>query len=319
MSYSRSRLIRRSFLFFISVLIILNIIAAFHAYKFTHFDSGKNNKTKDAHLLSTGEKIKTLLFGISNPRPANRFIPDYNYKTITLQSNKKIECWIIDAESSKGTIILFHGYSGEKSSMLDKAQVFLNLGYSVMLADFMGSGASEGNQTTLGFYESEEVKTAFDYIAAINGKNIILFGTSMGAVAIMKCINDYHIEPSTVIIECPFGTLLQTVEARFKTMHIPAFPMSNLLVLWGGIENGFNAFSHKPVEYAKQINCPVLVMYGEKDEKVSEDEIQLIYKNINTSRKQLVTFSEAGHENFLKHYHDEWTNSITSFLNLYKY
>jgi uncharacterized protein len=295
----------------------MNIVAAFHAYKFTHFDNGSNNKTKDAHLLSTGEKIKTILFGIKNPRPVNKVFPEQNYETVTLQSNKKIECWQINTDSRIGTVILFHGYSGEKSAMLDKAEIFLSRGYSVMLVDFMGSGGSEGNQTSLGYFESEEVKTAFDHIRSSEDNNIILFGTSMGAVAIMKCIFDYNIKPSSVILECPFGTLLETVQARFKTMHIPCFPMSDFLVFWGGIENGFNGFSHKPVEYAKEINCPVLLLYGEKDEKVSNQEIQLILKNLNTSKKQLVTFPSAGHENFLKHYKDEWESSVTSFLNLY--
>ena len=74
----------------------------------------------------------------------------------------------------------------KKSSLLDKAEIFLNLGYNTFLVDFMGSGGSDGNQTTIGFYEAEEVKTAFNYLEACGEKNIILFGTSMGAAAIMK-------------------------------------------------------------------------------------------------------------------------------------
>lgn len=86
---------------------------------------------------------------------------------------------MIDTEKSKGTVLLFHGYGGEKSQLIKKSDEFIKLGFSTMLVDFMGSGNSEGNQTTIGYKESEEVKTTFEYIRQTGEKNIILFGTSM--------------------------------------------------------------------------------------------------------------------------------------------
>jgi alpha-beta hydrolase superfamily lysophospholipase len=198
--------------------------------------------------------------------------------------------------------------------MLDKADIFLDLGYNTLLVDFMGSGGSEGNQTTIGFDEAEEVKTAFDYLKDKGEKNIVLFGTSMGAVAIMKAQKDYHLNANLVILECPFGTMLETVQARFSSMKVPSFPMANLLVFWGGVQNGFNAFKHNPVDYAKQITCPVLLLSGEKDDRVSLKEINGIFNNL-AGKKKLTTYPLAGHENYLKKYKDEWTSDITTFIN----
>jgi len=295
------------------VFVIINIVAYFHAYKFTHFSNSAIAKTKDGNKLSIAKKISAILFGINNPRPVNATVPQQNFKIIKLKSNKEIECWLINVNAPVGTVILFHGYSGQKSSMLDKADVFLRLGYNVLLVDFMGSGGSEGNQTTIGFYEAEEVKTAFDYISQQGEKNIILFGTSMGAVAIMKAQSDYNLNASGLIIECPFGTMLQTVQARFATMHVPSFPMANLLVFWGGLQNNFNAFKHNPTDYAKNIKCPTLLLYGEKDKKVSENEIDTIFKNLN-GYKQLKTYLLAGHENYLTKYKDKWITDVSDFI-----
>ena len=50
----------------------------------------------------------------------------------------------------------------------------------------MGSGGSEGNETTIGYKEAEEVKSCYDYVAGQGEKRIFLFGTSMGAAAILK-------------------------------------------------------------------------------------------------------------------------------------
>lgn len=310
----RKKLIKRILWTLAILFLLMNVSAAFHAYKFTHFINKNVEKTKDPKKLSTIGKIKALLFGIDNPRPTNKKVPNYTYQTITLQSNKKIECWYIKTtDSSRGTVVIFHGFSGEKSSMLDKSDEFNHLGYNTLVVDFMGSGGSEGNQTTVGYREAEEVKTCYDYIINTGEKNVILFGTSMGAVAILKAINDYNIQPSSIIIECPFGSLYQTTCARFKSMGVPSFPMAGLLDFWGGIENGFWAFSFKPTKYAKSVKCPTLLLYGEQDENVSRKEIDDIFANLKCE-KSLKTYPLAGHENYLTKYKDQWISDIKKFL-----
>lgn len=292
---------------------MINIIAFFHAYKFTHFSESTSEKTNSPEKLSSFEKIKTLFFGVNNPKPKNVKFPTQNFQTIKLKSNKEIECWLIKSKESRGTVILFHGYGADKSSMIDKSDEFVNLGFNTMLVDFMGSGNSEGNQTTIGYKEAEEVKTTFDYLKQKGEKNIYLFGTSMGAVAIMKCINDTQIQPKGIIIECPFGSMYKTVCARFKKMNAPTIPMAGILLFWGGIQNGFWGFSHNPSEYATNIHCPTLLLYGEKDKSVSREEINEIYKNLNGT-KNLVIYKETGHENYLIKNKTEWTKNISRFL-----
>jgi esterase/lipase len=298
---------------FITIFVFMNIFAIFHSYKFTHFADNKLEKTKTPQSLSNIQKIKILFFGVSNPRPENKIVPTSNFQTIKLKNSKEIECWSIKTENSKGTVILFHGFSGEKSSMLDKSDVFRDLGYSTFLVDFIGSGGSEGNQTTIGFLEAEQVKMCFDYLTENGEKDIYLFGTSMGAVAIMKSIYDYGISPKGIIIECPFGTMYKTVSARFKAMNVPTFPMAGLLVFWGGLQNGFWAFAHNPIKYAKKITCHTLLLYGAQDDKVSRQEIDAIFNNL-AGEKKLKIYQEAGHENYLTKYRKEWTQDIQLFL-----
>ncbi|MDB0037813.1 alpha/beta hydrolase [bacterium] len=291
----------------------MNIVAIFHSYKFTHFSDDNAIKTNTPKDLTLGQKVKSLFFGVNNPRPENKTTPTKDFEVVNLKSNKEIECWHIKVENPKGTVILFHGFSSEKSSLLDQSEIFNNLGYNTLLVDFMGSGGSEGNQTTIGYFESEQVKTSFDYIKEKNIKNIYLYGSSMGAVAIMKSINDHNLKPKGVILECPFGTMSQTVSARFNNMGVPSFPMANLLVFWGGVQNGFWAPGHNPTEYAKEIKCPTLLLYGAKDNKVSRSEIDEIFLNLN-GEKELKVYTNAEHESYLDKYKQEWTLDIKQFL-----
>jgi len=295
------------------VFVLLNVIAGFHAYKFTHFSDSAVQKTGNPEKLSFAAKLEALVFGVSNPRPENKIKPARPYQQVILQSNKRIEGWYFPLDSAKGTVLIFHGFSGNKAGMLDKAEVFHELGYSTFLIDFMGSGGSEGNQTTIGFYEAQQVCSAFRYAKKQTKEPLILFGTSMGAAAIMKAVCDSSIKADALILECPFGTMQETVEARFHNMHVPAFPMAGLLVFWGGLENGFNAFSHNPVDYAKHIETPTLVLYGEKDLNVSRSETDHIFANL-AGPKQLKLYPKAGHENYLKKYKAEWTQDVDGFL-----
>jgi alpha-beta hydrolase superfamily lysophospholipase len=165
-------------------------------------------------------------------RPDNYSYPVQKFETVRIQSNKNIECWKINTENSRGTVILFHGYDNSKSSMIGRSNEFIKMGYSTLLVDFMGSGGSEGMQTTIGFKEAEEVKSCYDYARSKGEQNIILFGTSMGAAAILKAIHDYKIIPSDIIIECPFSAIFSAVCNRFEAVNIPIFPLAPILTFW---------------------------------------------------------------------------------------
>lgn len=306
--------LKKTFWLLIRLCIYFNLIICFHAYKFTHYTKTTDaSKTQSPSKLTTWQKVTTAIFGVNNPRPENTSLPKQKYQTILLQSNKQIELWQITVPNPKGTIAIFHGYGGSKSLMLNKSDEFIKMGYNTVLVDFMGSGGSEGNQTTIGYDEAQEVKSVYDYLLNNHTQNIYLFGTSMGAVAVMKAIADYHITPKAIIIECPFGSMYQTAINRFKQMQAPYIPMAGLLVFWGGIMNGFWAFSHTPTEYAKTITVPTLLLYGEEDKNVTRTEIDTIYHNL-AGKKTLVTFKNAGHTDYLLDYSKEWINATKSFL-----
>ncbi len=314
---SARKVIKRIGWIVVILFVLLNIISAIHAYKFTHFTTENVRKTPKPEKLTFSEKVKTLFAGVNNPRPVDSLYPEEKFIDVKIKSNVTLDCWYIPSVSKRGMVIMFHGYGSSKSALIENAAGFYGMGFSVLMVDFMGSGGSEGNSTTIGYDESQEVKSCYDYVAQKGEKNIILYGGSMGAAAILKAMNDYNIKPQGVIIECPFGSMYRTVCARFHNMGIPTFPMASLLTFWGGIENGFWAFSYKPSEYAKAVKCPALLMYGARDKNVSRGEIDEIYGNLGGS-KELRIFPESGHENYVLKYKREWFDTVRNFIDKYK-
>lgn len=342
---SFSRLVRRIISIALVLFAVLNIIAIFHAWKFTHFSKTAHGKI-DVNHLTIGQKIKMAIFGVDVAKPVNSRRPSYPFESVKIQSNVLLDCWLLKHDSAKrslvidcwqansdtaarawvqdcwhadcapreGTVIFFHGYIADKSTQLGRAEELYKMGYDVLLVDFMGSGNSEGYETTIGYMEAQEVKDAYNYLKAKSEKNIYLFGTSMGAAAVLKALHDYPaITPNGVILECPFGSMYQAVCARFRAMNAPAFPMAPLLVFWGGAINGFWAFNHNPAEYAKSVKCPVLLLSGGKDERVSKEEIDEIYNNLQ-GEKILKIYPNAGHESYLNSYREDWRKDIAGFI-----
>lgn len=139
-------------------------------------------------------------------------------------------------------------------------------------------------------------------------------GSSMGAAAILRYIQCYpNAQPDGIILECPFGTMYETVCARFRMMRFPSFPMAGLLLFWGGAENGFNAFSHNPSDYAKAVKCPSLLLYGAKDDRVTLKETNDVFNNLGGA-KRLKIFPLAGHNISLQEYGQEWVQQVDRFM-----
>ncbi len=302
----------RKFAYISFVLFLLaNVMAFWHAYRFTHFsDSQKPRINPDE--LSALDKAGILFTGIEVPKPIPFATPRLPFKTINIESDVTLEAWEITTDPSRGTVILFHGYSAEKSTLISRAEEFSKWGYNTLLVDFMGSGGSEGESTNLGYTEAREVRDVFEWVKKHESEEIHLFGTSMGAAAILKASRDYQIEPTSIILECPFGSLYETVSARFRIMNAPPFPLAAVLTFWGGIQQGYWAFSHNPSSYASAVNVPSLLLFGDKDDRVSLDETMDIYNNLN-GEKVLVRYPDAGHDVFTEN-QSNWINDVSAFL-----
>lgn len=288
---------KRIYQFIIITFIILNILSYAGAYYLTHFNYSNRQVTSK----------KPDEIGLK-----------YETKRISINNNEWLDTWFIPVENkSNGTVLLFPGNNGSKAKqLLAPARVFHNLGYDTLLVDFRGLGASSGNSTTIGVRESEDVALTVNYAEQLKLQHpYILYGVSMGSAAILKAIadEDKNINPEAIILEAPFARLVNAVSSRLKAINIPTFPVTQLMVFWGGIQHGFNGFTHNPVNYASAVECPTLILQGKQDKWTSIKEINKILQNLQGS-KQLVIFPDAGHDLLVTVDKQLWQRSIEKFL-----
>ena len=291
-------------------------MAAVHAYNFTHFYDDPSLKGQKKDEMSFAEKASAIFFGVKSPKSVNTIQPSVKYETVNLKTKDdlNLEGWHIRTQSPKGTVLLFHGHGSSKSRVLEEAMYFRSLDYNVFLLDFRAHGGSDGEVCTIGVREAEDVKLAFDYVRNQGEKNIILWGTSLGAATITRAIQDYNIDPQKIILEMPFGSLLEAVRARVRIMGLPSEPVASLLTFWGGVEQGFWAFDHCPSKFVEKIKCPVLLQWGVHDTRVGKQETEEIFENIR-SPKKFIRYTNSAHQSLFKKEPIKWAATIADFLN----
>ena len=295
---------RRRLLGFLAVLLLcINGPAYLMAYHMTH-----------VHVPGTS--------GVGVPKPANTAKPsdrglDYATHRIPISDSAWLEAWRVPtpAATSRGTVILFPGNLGTKGSQLiSPAQTFTSLGYDCLLVDFQGVGGSSGNTVTIGMKEAKDVVRAIAYAQEIGLPSpTILYGVSMGSAAILRAIAVENITPSAVILELPFARMLNAIRSRLRYHHIPAFPTAELLLFWGSVQHGINGFAHNPVNFAKGVNCPTLVIHGEQDKWTTVAEVEALFDNLK-GPKQLVISTDAGHHQLIGVDRPLWEAGVASLL-----
>lgn len=314
------RFLKKTAYILLGFFVFFNIICAVQAYHFTRFV--ENATKQDPKNMSLFQKTGATLFGM--PVPKSKVVDSLHIPhkdvTIVTEDGLQLAAWnalqTTGSTNAKGTIIMFHGHGSCRSGLIKEAEAFYDLGWNILTVDFRNHGESEGNTCSVGYYEAKDVKAAYDYAVAKEEKAIVLFGVSMGAATITKAMHDYAtMQPKKLILEMPFGSMLQATEGFIRVMKLPDEPLGTFLTFWGGTELGLWAFNNEPAEYVKDIHCKTLLEWGKEDDRVTQDETDEIYKNLGTKEKELVVYEHSGHESLCKKEHDKWLKTVSAFLN----
>ncbi len=300
-------------------IICVNALAFMHAKAMTQFTES-SSRTSSPEELDFVSKVGVLLRGVNIPRPSNSQTPDdyslaFDTHNFVGSNDTSLEAWHIPVEGAEMLVLLFHGYSSSKESLLPIASQLNTMGMSTLLVDFFGSGGSGGTDTTIGYFESIDVKKSLDYAEENwSDSQIILYGQSMGAVAIMRAIAVHDADPDAVVIESIYDKMISTVKNRFSAMGVPSMPLAELLTFWGGWHSGFNAFKHNPVDYANLVVCPTLVLHGVLDPRVTIEQANAVHDQLKGWKKYSL-YPSAGHVATMESDLVKWQNDIKSIVN----
>jgi len=193
----------------------------------------------------------------------------------------------VDRTSDRIPVVIYmHGNSSARVEVLPQLSYLLSLGLAVFSFDFAGSGKSDGEYVSLGFYEREDLMCVIAHLRATNVvSTIALWGRSMGAAtSLMHGDRDPSI--ACMILDSPFADLTQLCEemvekGKEQGIHVPGV-VTNLAIrlLQSSVKKqaNFNLKMISPISHADKCFIPALFVAGEHDDFIQKHHSEQIYE-----------------------------------------
>ncbi|MCA9188285.1 MAG: alpha/beta hydrolase [Pirellulaceae bacterium] len=239
---------------------------------------------------------------------------DLPFQTLTLesQSGAQVAAWYLPGESSGATVVLLHPFRGNRRTMLPRARLFHERGFSVLLVDLQAHGESTGKHITVGYLERYDVQAAVAWARQQRPDDRIgVLGVSLGGAAALL---GSPLNVDALVVESVYPTINEAVDNRIA-MRTGVFSKILTPVLLCQLKPrlGITTDDLRPIDHIADCDCPILVACGDNDRHTTLDETQHLFASAGEP-KQLFIFEGAEHEDLQRFDPEKYNHSIVSFL-----
>lgn len=186
--------------------------------------------------------------------------------TFTAADGIRLAGWWLDRPGSEQVVIVCHGHRGNKADMLGIGPGLWRAGFTVLMFDFRGNGASADGPQSLAHYEQRDLEAAIDLVAERRpDAEIDVVGFSMGAaVSILVAARDERV--ARVIADSSFADVRGVVAAAARGLRLPPMPLVDLVDRATHLRYGYRFHEVEPVEVVAAIAPrPLLLVHGTDD------------------------------------------------------
>lgn len=201
------------------------------------------------------------------------------------------QCRAISAR--RGTIVSLHGVADNRDSSIGVIRRFITQGFDVVAYDSRAHGASEGDLCTYGYFEKDDLRRVIDTLPP---GPVVLMGTSLGgAVALQEAATDERI---SAVIAAEVFSDLETI-ARDRAPFFLVGPLLARAFRHAERRGGFSVGAVSPVDAARRIHVPVLLIHGEADIQTPPEHSRRVFDAL-AGPKRLILVPDAGHNHSLR-------------------
>jgi pimeloyl-ACP methyl ester carboxylesterase len=234
--------------------------------------------------------------------------------TVQTSDGLSVRGWLARASpDSRRCAVLAAGIHGNRCAMLARAEWYLAHGWSALLVDLRGTGASDSARASMGWHEAKDLLAWRLWLRSEGFSQIGAHGQSLGAAAVVYCAalasSDQGFD-FTVLESC-YGDIDSALHHR-----LPWVPWPRLL-LWplrfcGEWCMRVDADSLRPLDAIASLRAPTLIACGDQDDKVGAGVSAALLHACGATHKQLVLVHGIGHQ-------DLWAdttlrNALAAFL-----
>lgn len=239
---------------------------------------------------------------------------------VTAPDGVALRGWKVRADHPNGDwVLLLHGRSQNRLSMLGYADFLLASGYSVVMMDARAHGKSGGKIATYGHMERYDERSIVDALTTAEHPNhIFAMGESMGAaVALQSAAIDPRIDG--VVAEGAFRNLHE-VMFDYAGLRMSAFLGKTFfrpVAMWAVRETehqaGFCFDEVSPEAAVAARSFPVLLISGLSDHNVPKRHAEAIY-HAASGPKELWLVPKARHQKAMQTAPEEFQSRVLRFF-----
>lgn len=206
---------------------------------------------------------------------------DLRAETVTIPSasGSTLAAWHVPSDSARRAIVLMHGIRADRLALVDRARLFRDAGYHVLLFDFQAHGESPGERITLGWRERHDAIAAVGWMREWHpGLPVAVVGQSMGGAAALYAGRDLGAD--ALVVESVYGSVREATENRIAMrLGAPGRWLAPLLTAQMRHRLGVSSDSLQPAEAVRGITVPVFVAGGTADAHATPAEVERTYAN----------------------------------------
>lgn len=304
----------------ITVSVITTLLTVFIVGSFMIGDYIYNialNPNSNKWINFNNEEAKVVNGKVSS---SNDIFETHLYRDKYIQSNDglKLHAYEFNQDSNIWVIVV-HGYSSEGREMYGTTKSFYNMGYNVLTIDLRGHGLSEGDYIAMGWDDRLDIiQWAKGIVEDNSDSKIILYGVSMGAVAVMNTVGEELPSNISLVIEdSGYTSTWDILSYQLKsTLNLSPRPFLDFTNIITKIKAGYSLHDGGPIEQVKKSKIPILFIHGSDDTFVPSYMVEQLYNQALCPKDKLI-IEGAGHNQSKKVSPKKYWDKITEFIQKY--
>tara|TARA_B100001248_G_scaffold249357_1_gene222489 strand:- start:222 stop:1022 length:801 start_codon:yes stop_codon:yes gene_type:complete len=220
----------------------------------------------------------------------------YNEFFIEVDKNIKIKSWLIEKDLKKYKTILFlHGNAGNLFNRSYKLNRLNELNLNVLIISWRSFSGNLGKPNETNLYGDAKKAVRWLNDRGVETENIILYGESLGTGVAVELgqTNKFN----SIILESPYTSMVKAAK-----IYYPYLPVKLLL-----------KDKYESVKKIKNIETPILIMHGKKDNIVPFYMGKKLFETANKPKK----FLQIEEDDHMLSFNDNLLLEIKNFINKY--
>lgn len=247
-----------------------------------------------------------------------------NKSDVVIQSNfgyKLSGTYIKNFVDTRKTVIIVHGITGSRWESMKYADIYLDLGYNVLIYDSRYHGTSGGSDITLGYFEKYDLNNCVKWVKEKTPGGIIgVHGESMGAATalLQSNMNEKTKDVSFYVVDCPFSDLPELFKDKLNDeMKNHGALVAKAVVFYSSLialfKAGFSVYAISPIKAIDNVKTPIMFVHGADDDLIPPEMSVDLYVH-KKGPKYLYIAPNAGHAQAYLKNKAEYTNKVRDFL-----